>query len=354
MGDDIFSRLFELFDQPGPVNFKLATELVRHLTGDRQPVEPWAAEELRDLTRLAEFRVEQVAPFRVVPARDVVPVDARDWAERNLEGFRYLAEPFAGMIEVGGAAPAALFLDQIGPAVVGLQVGTLVGTLARWVMASFEAGVPVTDSDHITYVVPNIDAFTTRHGLDPHEVRLWVALHETAHRAMFGVPFTFEHLCGLVSDYAATLRVDPARLGELMGGLDPAGLANLDTERLAELFDNPESRRAQAELVAFLGLTGGYRRLLVERAAESMIDHRGIEALRMAERDLDLDSSPVAATFVSADHIGRGYEFCLEVERRWGTEELGRMWSNQGRFPKADELDDPVAWAARVLLDDLG
>ena len=30
--DDIFSRLFELFNQPGPVNWKLAAEVSHHLT----------------------------------------------------------------------------------------------------------------------------------------------------------------------------------------------------------------------------------------------------------------------------------------------------------------------------------
>ncbi|MGH8945742.1 MAG: zinc-dependent metalloprotease, partial [Acidimicrobiia bacterium] len=60
MSDDLFSKLFELFNQPGPVNWKLATEVARHLSGERQPVEPWAAEEFRELARLAEFRLEEV------------------------------------------------------------------------------------------------------------------------------------------------------------------------------------------------------------------------------------------------------------------------------------------------------
>lgn len=355
MSDDLFSRLFELFDHPGPVNFKLAAELARHLVGEPQPVEPWTAEELRDLTRLAEFRIDAVAPFGVAPARDVVPVDAREWAERNLEGFRYLAEPFAGMVDVSAAGPAAGFLGQLGPAIIGLQIGTLVGNLARWVMASFDAGVPVADGEYVTYVVPNIDGFTIRHGFDPREVRLWVALHETVHRAMFRVPFTLDHLTGLVRRYADTFRVDPGRLMEMMGGFDPSAPAELDPERLAGLFDNPESRHARAELEAFLGLTAGYRRLLVERAADSLIAQAEMERARDAERTLgpEAEGSPVAATFVDAETIERGYRFCMEVERRWGPDELVRLWTHQGRFPTAAELDDPVAWAARVLLDEL-
>ena len=29
------------------------------------------------------------------------------------------------------------------------------------------------------------------------------------------------------------------------------------------------------------------------------------------------------------------------------------MWTRQGRFPTADEIDDSVAYAARVLLEDM-
>jgi uncharacterized protein (DUF2342 family) len=102
--EDLFSQLFELFNQPGPVNWKLGMEVARHLSGERQPIEPWAAEEFRELARLAEYRLEGVAPFRLQPAADVLPLDPRTWAEKNLESYAALVEPFAASI--GGEGPA--------------------------------------------------------------------------------------------------------------------------------------------------------------------------------------------------------------------------------------------------------
>ena len=130
MSDDLFSKLFDLFDQPGPINWKLAAEVARHLSGETEPVEPWAAEEFRELARLAEYRIEQIAPFRVVPAPDVLPLDARGWAERNLESYGSLVEPFAS--SVGSEGPAAPLMAQLAPAIIGLQVGSLVGSLSTW------------------------------------------------------------------------------------------------------------------------------------------------------------------------------------------------------------------------------
>lgn len=359
MADDLFSQLFDLFNQPGPVNLRLAAEVARHLTGEREPVDPWTAEEFRDLARLAEYRVKEVAPFAVPPAPDVLPVDRREWAERNLDGFRYLAEPFAAMVDLEQAGPAADLLRPLGPAMAGMQLGTLVGTLAGWVMAGFDAGVPIEGDRPATFVVPTIDRFGAEHAFDPRDVRLWAALHETAHRALFRVPWAHEHLLGLLKAYADTMRMAPQRLMEMLQGMDPADLTagGLDAERLAQAFDTPAGRVTAGELGAFLGLTAGYTRLLVARAGAGLLPRLpDLTAARDGERRLDDQASgtALAATFVDVAAIQAGEAFCAAVERRYGEEALISMWTRQGRFPAAAEIADPVAWAARVLLEDLG
>ena len=39
MSDNLFEQLFELFNQPGPVNWKLAEEIAGSLSGEADPVE---------------------------------------------------------------------------------------------------------------------------------------------------------------------------------------------------------------------------------------------------------------------------------------------------------------------------
>lgn len=358
MSDDLFSQIFEMFNQPGPVNLRLAGEVARHLTGERQPVDPWAAEEFRELTRLAEHKVEQVAPFAVAPATDVLPLDGREWADRNMEGFGYLVEPFGQMVDTSGAGPAAEMLKPLGPALAGMQLGTLVGSLAGWAMAGYDTGLPLRGDDTISYIVPTIDRFISEHGFEGRNVRLWVALEEVAHRAIYRIPFTVDAVVAHLGALAETMRVTPDRLTELMGGLDVSsmGTEGLDPERLAGLFDTPETRNAAAELSSLLGLIAGYRRLLVERAAEGLLGELGqMIGARDLERDLgdQIQGSPIAAAFVTADDIGAGREFCLDVERRFGPDQLASMITREGRLPTAGEITDPVAWAARVLLDDL-
>lgn len=358
MSDDLFSKLFELFNSPGPVNTKLAAEVAHHLVGERQPVDPWAAEELRDLTRLAEQRMTAVAPFVVASAPDVLPVDAREWTDRNLESFRALAEPFSEIMDAGalGGAVGNPMLSALGPALIGMQVGTLAGSLGRWVMAGFDAGLPVSVEGPVTFVTPAIERFSSSNDFDARDVRLWVALNETAHRAMFRVSFTMDELTMRLAEFGHAIRITPDKLEGLMGSIDPQTMA-ADPEALGRLFDSPELDAAQRRIAGFLGLTVAYRRRLVEAAGGQLLPRlEAIERTRDAERQLgsEANGTPLAALFVDTDAIEQGRRFCDEVERRFGEEALASMWTTSGRFPSPEEIDDPVAWAARVLLDDIG
>lgn len=355
MSDDLFSKLFELFNQPGDVNLKLASEVAHHLVGERQPVDPWAAEEFRELTRLAEFHIADAAPFPVDPASDVLPVDARDWTDRNLEAFRYVAEPFGEILDLDAAGPASAMLKPLGPAMVGMQLGTMVGSLSQWAMASFDAGVPIEGP--ASFIVPTIERFAVAHNLDAKSVRLWVALNEVTHRSIYRVPFTRDHLVGLIQSYADTLRMAPQHLMEMMQGVDPSNPEmSLDPERLASMFDTPDTRHAQEELQAFLGLVAGYRQTLTRRAAKSLLpDIDRLDSLRDGERKLgtEAEASAFAPIFASPESIAGGHEFCHEVSKRFGERSLDSIFTQDGRFPTANEIADPVAWAARVLLDDI-
>lgn len=358
MSDDLFSQIFEMFNQPGPVNLRLAGEVARHLTGEREPVDPWAAEEFRELTRLAEYHVEAVAPFAVAPASDVLPVDSREWVDRNIEGFGYLVEPFGQMVDTSAAGPAAEMLKPLGPALAGMQLGTLVGSLAGWAMAGYDTGLPLRGDDTISFIVPTIDRFIASHDFDARDVRLWVALEEVTHRSIYRVPFAVDAVVARLDGLAQTMQVSPDRLTELMGGFDVStmGTDGIDPEQLAALFDSPETRNAASELSGLLGLIAGYRRLLVGRAADGLLPQ--LERMTGA-RDLDrnlgsqMQGSPIAAAFVASEDIETGREFCLEVERRFGPDQVASIFTREGRFPTAAEVSDPVAWAARVLLDDL-
>ena len=351
MSDDLFSKLFELFNQPGPINWKLAAEVARHLAGDRQPVEPWAAEEFRELARLAEYRLEAVAPFPVRAAVDVLPLDPRSWAEKNLELYGSLIEPFASSMSGGEAAP---MMAQLAPAMIGLQVGSLVGSLSAWAVAGYDAGLPPDQTGPLTLIVPNIEALEVS-DVDEREIRLWVVANEVSFRAVCEVPWIHDRLADLVADYAAAAQIDPTKLSGLMiGGTDPADIEKAITEAggIEGLIGGEEAEAPRAELEAFLGVITGCARLLARRAVgEIAPSFDKISGVRDLEREEVTDTPPIGVGPVPPEATQAGDEFNQEVERRYGDDALVTLWADPSRMPSAAELRDPTAWAARVLLD---
>jgi putative hydrolase len=351
MSDDLFSKLFELFNQPGPVNWKLAAEVARHLSGDRQPVEPWAAEEYRELARLAEYRLDEIAPFPVRAAVDVLPLDSRSWAEKNLELYGSLVEPFAASMGGGEAAP---LMAQLAPAMIGLQVGSLVGSLSAWAVAGFDAGLPPDQVGPLTLIVPNIETLDVD-GVDEREVRLWVVANEVAFRAICEVAWVQDRLADLVSDYADAAQIDPTKLSGLMiGGTDPAEIERAIEEAggIEGLIGGEEAEGPRAELEAFLGALTGCARLLARRAVGEMAPNFDkISGVRDLEREAIADTPTIGVGPVPPEATQAGDAFNQEVERRYGDDALASLWADPSRMPTATELRDPTAWAARVLLD---
>lgn len=351
MSDDLFSKLFELFNQPGPVNWKLAAEVARHLSGERQPVEPWAAEEFRELARLAEYRMEAITPFPVRAAVDVLPLDPRSWAEKNLEMYGSLVEPFAASMGGGELAP---MMAQLAPAMIGLQVGSLVGSLSAWAVAGFDAGLPPDQTGPLTLIVPNLQSLQVD-GVDEREVRLWVVANEVAFRAVCDIPWVRDRVADLVADYAAAAQIDPTKLSGLMlGGTDPSDIEKAIEEAggLEGLIGGEEAEAPRAELEAFLGALTGCARLLARRAiAEMAPAFDRISETRDREREAVAEAPTIGIGPVPPEATQAGDEFNQEVERRYGDDALATLWSDPSRMPTATELRDPTAWAARVLLD---
>jgi putative hydrolase len=278
-------------------------------------------------------------------------VDPRSWAEKNLENYGSLVEPFASSMGGGEAAP---MMAQLAPAMIGLQVGSLVGSLSAWAVAGFDAGLPPDQIGPITLVVPNIEALEVK-GVDRREIRLWVVANEVAFRAVCEIPWIHDHLADLTADYAAAAQIDPTKLSGLMlGGTDPAEIEKAieDAGGLEGLIGGEEAEAPRAELEAFLGVLTGCARLLARRGIGEMAPNFDeITAVRDAEREHLNDTPAIGVGPVPPEATQAGDEFNQEVERRYGDDALATLWADPSRIPSAAELRDPTAWAARVLLD---
>ncbi|NQV06861.1 zinc-dependent metalloprotease, partial [bacterium] len=144
MTDNVFDRLRDLFESSGPVNWRLAREIAESVAGEAEPIEPWVAEEYEELTMTAMLRIAAASPLdpSAAPGRILI-VDRRGWAAEMAEGYAYLAEPLAGRMgadpTTGG--PMGQMMAGLGPAMVGMQMGSMVGSMSQRALARFDAGL---------------------------------------------------------------------------------------------------------------------------------------------------------------------------------------------------------------------
>ncbi len=369
-GDDLFQQLFELFQSSGPVNWKLARELTKSLAGEREPIDPNLAEEYRELAHAAELRVESVSRLPAPAPGDLNPTDRSMWAADNQQTFRALVEPLSGKLTSGlgalggeGMGPMGAMLEPMGPAILGIQAGTMVGFLSHRILGQFDTGIPAMDQDRPCIVVPNVEAFAIDNDLDPQQVRLWAVLHEMVFQRLMEVEWLRGHFVSVVEAFYESVELD---FSDVMGNLsaleDPSKIQDLlgeDGSSTPALFKGTSDPDRLATVQAFTALVEGYGDYLVRKAAGDLLPELDRIEEANARRRTEPDQSEQYLQQVVGLELQRhraqdAVDFAREVEDRWGEEALDKIWEDPENLPGLEELTDPIGWAARVLLDDSG
>lgn len=362
--ESIFDQLFKLLQSPGPVNWKIAREVTKSLAGHAEPIEPAVAEEYRELAHVAEMRIEAVSDLPAPAPGELNPTDRATWAADNQQAFRLLIEPLADKLTAGVELPEAAgamgaMLQPLGPALLGIQAGTMVGFMSHRVLGQFDAGIPAMDHDRPYLIVPNVAQFTMENGFDERQVRLWAVLHEMTFHRLMAVEWLRGHFVSVVTAFYDSVEFDLGGLMTRLGNLD-------DPEQMQELLDGdgsvPPLLRGDsdpvrlAEVQAFIAFIEGYGDHLVRLAAEGFLPDADVIAgaygLRRSEPDqAEQFLQQMAGLELQRHRAADAARFCEEVVRRWGRPALGRVWEGPSMLPTLDELTDPVGWAARALLE---
>jgi putative hydrolase len=367
MSDNLFDRLFELLNSPGPVNWKLGREITQSLAGAAEPIEPRIAEEYQELTLAAQLRLADRLSLDVSTTHDIHPVDRHTWAEENEQSFRYLIEPlsdkFSGM--QGAAGIATPFLTPMTPVILGVQAGTMIGFMSHRVLGQFDTGLPALDHDNLYLVIPNVEAFAASHHIESHQIRMWAVLREVTNHALLNVDWVRNFFIDAIAKFYETVEFDPSGLLDMLSGFqdpaamqDPAALEGLvdDSGGLARMLGSTHDAAALEPIQAFLAFSEGFGDYAVRAAAADLMPQLGeIEtavALRRSEpNEAEQFLQQLLGLQIDRHRAEDAAQFCAEIERRWGQDTLERLWEDPEKLPRLEELTDPVGWAARVLLD---
>lgn len=361
MSDNIFDRLFELFQSPGPINWKLAAEVRKSIVGEPDVIDPTVADAYAELAHAAQLQLDSVTHLDLTTTGRIHPVDPTVWATDNEQSFAYALEPLADTLlgSTTGSDPLSQMLGPMAPAVLGMQAGTMVGFMAQQVLGQFDTGLPALDQNEIYLIVPNVESFASQNGLDAQQVRLWAVGHAVVYRALLGVDWMRNHIVDVVSRYYSGVEFDSSGLTDALAKMeDVSGIeqAMAGGGSLSDLLGVKTDETRLAPIQALFASIDGYVDYVVRTGLGSLIPQidsidSAIERRRTEPDQASQFLREVVGLDLDRTRSRDAAALFAELAERWGGESLERVWDNPENLPTLEELTDPVGWVARVMLD---
>jgi coenzyme F420 biosynthesis associated uncharacterized protein len=276
-----------------------------------------------------------------------------EWIGANLRGFERLLEPFAD--KVLSAKPDGS-LARFRRAALGVQVGGLLGYLGRRVLGQYDLFLPPDDDGLLYFVGANVVGVERKYRFPPRDFRLWLALHETAHRLQFGgAPWLKGYLSGLMNSYLETVEIDPGwLLDSLRRAVDEVRSNRSEYRGFGWIFllMTPDQREMVRKMQAVMSLLEGHGNFVMDVVAKDRIEHAATFRRRLHERrnrgGVEKAFQKAIGFDVKVRQYDVGERFVAKVVSRVGVEGFNRVWEEPANLPTIDEVGRPDAWVARV------
>ncbi|MFF0289761.1 zinc-dependent metalloprotease [Streptomyces sp. NPDC005262] len=338
-----------------------------------------AREVVAELRRHAKSAEEHVRSFtRMIPEgtepedTPVLVVDRAGWIRANVAGFRELLRPLLEkMQDRRGNSPGGAVLGAVGGKVTGVELGMLLSFLASRVLGQYETFAPAgrdlpasaNGGGRLLLVAPNIVHVERELEVDPHDFRLWVALHEETHRTQFtGVPWLRDHLQGEIQSFLDETDVDPMtvleRLREAaqsLAGGRPEGEDGEDGGRsLVEIVQTPAQREILGRLTAVMSLLEGHADYVMDGVGPEVVSSVGEIREKFQQRRargasrLDQALRKLLGLDAKLRQYRDGERFVRAVVDEVGMGGFNRVWTSPNTLPTKAEIAAPADWIARV------
>jgi coenzyme F420 biosynthesis associated uncharacterized protein len=349
--------------------------------------------ELRGLTAVVQQPVRELTGLtsqgEVGP---VAVVDRPGWIKANVGGFRVVLEPLADRLaERSSALPAAgSVFGAVGSRATGMQAGLILAYLSSRVLGQYELFLPpgeggapsangpatngtgangtgngangtASGSDasvgRLTLVAPNIVMIERELGVDPHDFRRWVCLHEETHRVQFtSVPWLRGYVQGMMTEFLLASDLDASAIIDRMrsaAGAVVGAVRGNEGESLIEAMQTPAQRALLDKLTAVMTLVEGHGDYVMDAVGPSVVpsvedirekfSHRRSTAGRFEQifrRVLGID--------LKMKQYEQGSLFVSTVVAEAGMAGFNKVWTSPETLPTRAEIENPREWLERV------
>ncbi|MEZ5298010.1 MAG: zinc-dependent metalloprotease [Ilumatobacteraceae bacterium] len=372
----MFGDIAKALQGQGPLNWDAARQFAMIGATQGQPehnVDPADRIAYTELARIAAMHVNDVTGGESDPPEPRI-VTRSQWAAETLEAYRPLFTDLATSL---GQQPGtdvdtpsdpmmqmmAGLSQMMGPAMMGMSVGSMVGALSQRVFGLHDLPIPRAKQE-IVLVSRNIAEFADTWEIPIDQMRLWVLAHELSGHRVLAIEHLRAALADLVRRHVSGFRPDPSAFADSLGGVDALSDDADPMQAIQQAFSDPEvllgavqsaeQRELQPRLDAAVAAVVGYTDWVVDAVSVRLI---GGESLRIAEavRRQRAESTPddvfvekLLGIRVGEEQVRRGKAFIQGVVDRVGEDGLTRLIETPESLPTPAEIDAPGLWIARV------
>jgi coenzyme F420 biosynthesis associated uncharacterized protein len=332
--------------------------------------------ELRDLAGAVQQPVFEVTGM--LSAVDgslgrVAVVDRPGWIRANVDGFRVVLEPLVEQLRErapgsggssGSRSPGAV-MTAVGSRVTGIQAGLILAYLSSRVLGQYELFLPPEASPvdgaqpgRLTLVAPNIVMVERELGVDTHDFRRWVCLHEETHRLQFtAVPWLRDYVQSQMTKFLLASELDPAAIlqrlrsaADAMAGAVRGG----DGGSLIDAVATPAQREIMDRLTAVMTLVEGHGDYVMDAVGPQVVPsvaqiRERFSARRGSSGRIEQTVRRILGIDLKMKQYAEGSRFVREVVDEVGMASFNKVWTSQDTLPTKAEFAQPHDWVERVV-----
>jgi coenzyme F420 biosynthesis associated uncharacterized protein len=336
--------------------------------------------ELRGLTAVVQQPVRDVTGLTSQGSvGPVAVVDRPGWIRANVGGFRVVLEPLAEKLaERSNVMPAAgSVVGAVGSRLTGVQAGLILAYLSSRVLGQYElflppgegavaggngsssngAGTTSPGVGRLTLVAPNIVMVERELGVEPHDFRRWVCLHEETHRVQFtSVPWLRDYVQSMMSEFLLASDLDPGAIVERLraaAGAVAGAVRGSDGDSLVEAMQTPAQRELLDKLTAVMTLVEGHGDYVMDavgpQVVPSVADIREkFNSRRGSAGRMEQILRRILGIDLKMKQYAEGSQFVRTVVEEAGMTGFNRVWTSPETLPTRAEISHPADWLARV------
>lgn len=355
----------------GPINYEIARQVAGAVATQGGKGTPPSQESSRALDAAVHRSETILSGYTRLQLEEPIQarlVDRSWWISSTLDSWKWLLEHLArrfvgemgkmGPEETNGN-PMQSAMEQIAPLLLGIQVGTLIGNLAREQLGRYDLPIPRDDDGRLFVVGDNVEALAADYGVPADRVQQWIALNEVARGLLYRqVAWLTRYFKGLLTELIDSIEIDTDGLERRLMDLQAGGMESLEQsmnmEETLPIVPSDRHRRALASIQALVALLEGYARNASSQVAAEIVE----EPAKIDEVMTRRAMTPTDGERLLSGLLGLSFDraleqsgatFCAAVVSLKGLPSLNRVWDAPDNLPTLAEIKDPFQWMERVL-----